>query len=75
LTNLLELFEEITSNVDGREPVDVLDLKIQKAFDNVLHQRLHQNKSSWCIGGNKRAWLEDWLANWERRARVRVGKM
>ena len=40
LTNLLSVFEEITSRVDEGSPVDVLYLDFQKAFDKVPHQRL-----------------------------------
>jgi len=40
LTNLLELFEDVTSAVDRREPVDVVYIHFQKAFDKVPHKRL-----------------------------------
>ena len=33
LTNLFEFFEDITSNVDSGEPMDVVQIDFQKAFD------------------------------------------
>ena len=35
--NLLEFFEDVTSRVDQGEPVDVVYLDFQKAFDKVSH--------------------------------------
>eukprot|EP00061_Rhincodon_typus_P011107 g35886.t1 len=40
LTKLLEFFEDIMRTVDNGEPVDVVDLDFQKAFDKVPHKRL-----------------------------------
>ena len=40
LTNLVEFFENITCVVDNGEPVDVMYLDFQKAFDKVPHQKL-----------------------------------
>ena len=40
LTNLLEFFEKVNRHVDLGEPVDIVYLDFQKAFDTVPHQRL-----------------------------------
>eukprot|EP00061_Rhincodon_typus_P012340 g38009.t1 len=40
LTNLLEFFEEVTSRLEQGEPMDVINLYFQNAFDKVLHRRL-----------------------------------
>ena len=40
LTNLLEFFKEDSTKVHRGEPVDVLYLGFQKAFDKVPHKRL-----------------------------------
>ena len=45
LTNLLEFFEGITSKEDNGDPVDPVDviyLNFQKAFDKIPHKRLIQ---------------------------------
>lgn len=40
LANLLELFEGANKQVDQGNPVDIVYLDCQKAFDEVLGQRL-----------------------------------
>ena len=39
-TNLLEFLEYITTQIDERNPIDVIYLDFQKAFDKVPHARL-----------------------------------
>ena len=46
LTNLLEFFEKVNRHVDAGEPVDIVYLDFQKAFDAVPHQRLLRNLHS-----------------------------
>ena len=48
LTNLLEFYEDVTRAVGRGEPVDVVFLDFQKAFDKILHKRLLQK-----VGGMK----------------------
>eukprot|EP00061_Rhincodon_typus_P002188 g16837.t1 len=40
LTTLFEFFEEVMSRLDKGEPIDIIYLDFQKAFDKVLHRRL-----------------------------------
>ena len=40
LTNLLEFMEKVANYLDSGEPVDVIYLDFQKAFDKVPHIRL-----------------------------------
>ena len=42
-TNLLEFLEYITTQIDERNPIDVIYLDFQKAFDKVPHARLYVN--------------------------------
>ena len=61
LTNLLCFFEEITKWVDERSPVDVIYLDFQKAFDEVLHQRLILKLKSHGMGNSIINWIEQSL--------------
>ena len=40
LTNLLSFMEKVAEYLDSGEPVDVVFLDFQKAFDKVPHKRL-----------------------------------
>lgn len=68
LTNLLSFFEDITALVDKGEPVDVIYLDFQKAFDKVPHRRLMKKVYAMGIRGEIYNWIEDWLK--ERKQRV-----
>ena len=70
LTNLVEFFEDVTSSVDRGEPVDVVYLDFQKAFDKVPHKRLVYKLKAYGIGGSVLMWIENWLANRKQRVGV-----
>ena len=67
LTNLLEFFEDVTSRMDKGEPVDVVYLDFQKAFDKVPHKRLVCKIRAHGIGGRVLTWIENWLADRKQR--------
>ena len=62
LTNLLEFMEIITQHVDKGQPVDVIYLDFQKAFDKVPHVRLIKKVKAHGIDGKILKWIETWLA-------------
>ena len=70
LTNLLEFFEDVTRKMDKGEPVDVVYLDFQKAFDKVPHRRLVGKIRAHGIGGRVLTWIEKWLA--DRKQRVGI---
>ncbi|CAM5159894.1 unnamed protein product [Natator depressus] len=70
LTNLLEFFEEINKHVDKGDPVDIVYLDFQKAFDKVPHQRLLCKLSCHGIRGKILAWTENWLKDREQRVGI-----
>ena len=70
LTNLVEFFEEVTSAVDNGEPMDVVYLDFQKAFDKVPHKRLLHKLKIHGIKGKVVAWVEDWLINRKQRVGI-----
>ena len=61
LTNLLEFLEDVTDLIDEGEPVDIIYLDFQKAFDKVPHKRLLQKVKALGIEGEIANWIEDWL--------------
>ena len=67
LTNLLEFFDDVTGMVDEGDPVDIVYLDFQKAFDKVPHKRLSCKLASHGIVGNIRNWIEKWLCGREQR--------
>lgn len=69
LTNLLEFFEEVYTNLDKGKAVDVVYLDFAKAFDKVPHKRLRVKLEEAAIGGN----LLEWITNWLTQRRQKVG--
>ncbi|CAM4545379.1 unnamed protein product [Caretta caretta] len=70
LTNLLEFFEGINKHVDKGDPVDIVYLNFQKAFDKVPHQRLLCKLSCHGITGKILSWIENWLKDREQRVGI-----
>jgi hypothetical protein len=60
LTNLLSFF-------DSGDPVDVIYLDFQKAFDKVPHRRLLKKVKAMGIGGKLYKWIADWLSDRKQR--------
>ena len=67
LTNLLMFFEFVCKAVDNGEPVDVIYLDFQKAFDKVPHSRLLLKVRALGIDGKIARWIKDWLENRKQR--------
>uniref|UniRef100_A0A8C3H706 Reverse transcriptase domain-containing protein n=1 Tax=Chrysemys picta bellii TaxID=8478 RepID=A0A8C3H706_CHRPI len=70
LTNLLEFFEGVNKLVDKGDPVDIVYLDFQKAFDKVPHQRLLCKLSCHGIKGKVLSWIENWLKDREQRVGI-----
>ena len=51
LTNLLEFCEIVAGIIDGGDPVDIVYLDFQKAFDKVPHERLLGKLRAHGVGG------------------------
>jgi ribonuclease P/MRP protein subunit RPP40 len=65
--DLLGLSEDKTAMVDKGEPVDVIYLDFQKAFDKVPHRRLMKKVYAMGIGGEIYNWIEDRLKDRKQR--------
>ena len=57
LTNLLEFSEKVASLLDEGNPVDLIYLDFQKAFDKVPHERLLVKLQAHKIGGKVSDWI------------------
>ncbi|CAM4564109.1 unnamed protein product [Caretta caretta] len=70
LTNLLESFEGVNKHVDKEDPVGIVYLDFQKAFDKIPHQRLLHKLSCHWIRGKILSWIENWLKDREQRVGI-----
>ena len=67
-TQLLYVLDHFTKHLDKGEPIDVIYLDFQKAFDSVPHQRLIQKLTSFGINGKILQSIKDFL--WNRTQQV-----
>lgn len=67
LTNLLEFSEKVAGIIDEGDPVDVVYLDFQKAFDKVPHGRLMEKLRAHGVGGQVGMWVRDWLSGRQQR--------
>ena len=49
--------DDCTSNLDGNDNIDVIDMDFQKAFESVPHERLLKKLYSYGIQGNLLGWI------------------
>ena len=66
-TQLLEVIEDWTFNLDGKNKMDIIYLDFQKEFDTVPHKRLLQKLKGYEICGNLHKWIENFLSGREQR--------
>jgi hypothetical protein len=71
LTNLLEFVEHVAEELDKGEPVDVIYLDFQKAFDKVPHKRLLEKLRAIGIRGRLLNWIKQWLSGRKQRVVVK----
>ena len=62
-TQLLKVLEDWTTMLESRNPLDVVYLDFQKAFDSVPHQRLLLKLQSYGVSGKLLKWIESFLVN------------
>ena len=66
----MEFFVGVTGMLDKGEPVDIICIDFQKAFDKVPHQRLCRKLESHGINGNVLNWIQGWLKNRKQRVDI-----
>ena len=62
-TQLIELTDEITRNLDNSTQTDIIILDFAKAFDKVNHSLLIHKLHSYGITGKSNRWIKDFLAD------------
>jgi len=67
VTNLIEFFDKITSEVDAGTPMDLVYLDFSKAFDKVPRERLLAKLEAHKIHGKPLAWIRSWLTGRQQR--------
>ena len=63
ITQLIEVLDDWTEQLDDKNAIDTIYLDFQKAFATVPHQRLINKLQSYGICGNILGWIKDFLAN------------
>ena len=63
VTQLIEVLDDWTEQLDNKNAIDTIYLDFQKAFDTVPHQRLINKLQSYGICGKILGWIKDFLAN------------
>lgn len=71
VTQLIDVCDKWTEELDNKNNIDVIYLDFQKAFDSVPHKRLIKKLQGYGIEGNILKWIEDFLS--QRKQRVVVG--
>ena len=62
-TQLIELTEEITKNIDNSIQTNIIILDFAKAFDKVNHSLVIHKFHRYCITGKYKKWINDFLAD------------
>ena len=67
MTQLIEVMDYVTKEVDNNNSVDMIYLDFQKAFDTVPHSRLITKHKAYGIEGNLLRWIQDFLHSRKQR--------
>ena len=70
ITQLLEVYDELTEMIDEGKNIDIIYLDFKKAFDSIPHERLLMKMKAYGITGKTLEWVRDFLIGREQRVRV-----
>ncbi|MCU7801386.1 MAG: reverse transcriptase family protein, partial [gamma proteobacterium symbiont of Lucinoma myriamae] len=70
VTQLIDVCEQWSEELDNKNSIDVVFLDFQKAFDSVPHKRLIRKLYGYGIRGTLLKWIEDFLSNRKQRVVV-----
>ena len=74
ITQLIDVCENWTEELDNRNNVDNIYLDFQKAFDTVPHQRLITKLKCYGIQGDIIRWIGDFLKSSDKRNIIRMAR-
>ena len=67
ITQLIEVIDEWTENLNNHDSIDAIYLDFQKAFDTVPHKRLLAKLERYGIKGSVLRWISSYLTNRQQR--------
>ena len=70
ITQLVEVLERISRELDRGKQIDVLYLDMSKAFDKVSHAKLLHRLRQFGYGGNILEWFRSYLINGRQRTTI-----
>ena len=70
ITQLLQVYDELTKLLDEGKSVDIAYLDFRKAFDSIPHERLMIKMKGYGINGKVLDWVRDFLTGREQLVRV-----
>ena len=62
-SNLLELLNDVTQDIDNNNNVDLIKIDFFKAFDSISHSKLIHKLCSYGIQGKLLNWIKEFLNN------------
>ena len=62
-SNLLELLNDVTQDIDSNNNVDLITIDFSKAFDSIFHCKLIHQLYSYGIQGKLLNWIKKFLSN------------
>ena len=63
ITNLIELLNDITKQLDNRNNVDLISIDFSKAFDTISHNKLIYKLPKYYIDKKTLRWVKEFLNN------------
>ena len=71
VTQLIDVCDKLTEELDNKNSIDFIYLDFQKAFDSVPHKRMITKLEGYGIKGELLKWIENFLC--QRKQRVVIG--
>ena len=63
VSNLIEMLNDVTHNIDNKLNVDLITTDFSRAFDSISHSKLIQKLEAYGISGKILLWIKSFLTN------------